>query len=566
MNNRPSISERMQKLRNSFTASIATRMVHTRALIDSLQLEPPPSEAEELTALNQLHHAFHSIKGNAASFGFDEMSDQARIAEAMIIARLETASALDDFNIELLYSICDFIEFSPIATAHVPQLTSPLMRMNEKSPQEKPPHTEQRKLVYLCDDEIEIISDLETQLNSFGYQLRTFTSHDTLDVAISEKMPDAIVMDIVFPDGECAGITWVKTFHHSYGHTIPIIYISGRDDFSARLKAVQSGGSAYCLKPFKPTLLLEALDNLTHHEIREPLKVMIVDDEADIARYHAMILEEAGILTTIVTQPHLVIERLGDFIPDLVLMDLYMPECSGTEMAQLLRQIPGHVSLPIVYLSSETDNRRQFIAMGAGADGFLTKPIDPPMLVQEIQLRGERMRILHSLMVRDSLTGLLNHTTIKNLLDNELNNARRRKSSLCFAMFDIDHFKQVNDTYGHPMGDQVILALSRLLQRRIRGSDAVGRYGGEEFALILTDVDTHNAERICNQLRIDFAQMTYVCDDLEFSCTLSGGLALFPQWRTAHRITDAADKALYRAKHNGRNRIEILTPEADELN
>jgi diguanylate cyclase (GGDEF)-like protein len=219
------------------------------------------------------------------------------------------------------------------------------------------------------------------------------------------------------------------------------------------------------------------------------------------------------------------------------------------------------VSLPIIYVSSETDVERQLKALAVGADGFLTKPIDPARLIAETTLRAERMRILRSLMVRDGLTGLFNHNAIMQFLAVAIANARRCETSLAFAMIDVDHFKAVNDTYGHPTGDQVLMALSRTLRLRLRENDVVGRYGGEEFAVVVNGANAAQAHAVLDDLRKSFAAVTFSAEGREFRCTFSAGVAVFPRFAQAEALTEAADRALYRAKKSGRNRVEIATRE-----
>lgn len=234
-----------------------------------------------------------------------------------------------------------------------------------------------------------------------------------------------------------------------------------------------------------------------------------------------------------------------------------MPSCTGTELTKVIRQVPDHISLPIIYLSGETDRGKQDMAMRTGAEGFLTKPVESPELVAAVAIRAERMRFLRSLMTRDSLTGLFNHTTTTQMLDTTLAMTKRIAGTLCFAMIDIDHFKQVNDTHGHPMGDQVIQALARLLMQRLRHSDVIGRYGGEEFTIILPDISLTGATRLLDELRQAFAQVVFHTTHAELSCHFSAGLASHLQHDTLVTLRTAADQALYEAKRTGRNRICI---------
>ncbi|WP_246237704.1 GGDEF domain-containing response regulator [Caldichromatium japonicum] len=297
------------------------------------------------------------------------------------------------------------------------------------------------------------------------------------------------------------------------------------------------------------------IDRLTSCLVPEPYHILIVDDDPDVAQFYAMILESAGMHTRISATPEQIPSILEGFDADLVLMDLYMPSCSGLELAQVLRQIPGYLSLPIIYVSSETNVRRQFKALEVGADGFITKPVEPERLVTEVSLRPERMRTLRSLMIRDSLTGLFNHNTILQLLKVTLASCQRTGTPLCLAMLDIEHFKSVNDTYGHPIGDQVLMAPGRTLRLRLRESDIIGHYGGEEFTVIMTGVGLGCAKTLIDGLRESFASIAFQADGHVFHCTFSGGLAAFPEQLSASELIKAADRALYYAKRAGRNRV-----------
>jgi diguanylate cyclase (GGDEF)-like protein len=147
----------------------------------------------------------------------------------------------------------------------------------------------------------------------------------------------------------------------------------------------------------------------------------------------------------------------------------------------------------------------------------------------------------------------------------EVARACRHHSALSLVMIDIDHFKQVNDTYGHPTGDRVLKRLARLLQQRLRRSDIIGRYGGEEFAVILPGADGPAAQRVIENLRRHFASVPQVAEQEEFSVTFSAGVAVFPLSTTTDSLTNMADKALYLAKRSGRNRVVLASGVADEV-
>ena len=287
------------------------------------------------------------------------------------------------------------------------------------------------------------------------------------------------------------------------------------------------------------------------------MEIDFVDDSRAQAAHTEMVLNSAGIVTRALTAPLSVMAELAEFQPDLIILDMYMPECLGTELAKVIRQHERHVSVPIIYLSAEDDLDKQLDAMSEGGDDFLTKPIKPRHLIATVRNRAARARSLKARMVRDSLTGLYNHTHTLQLLDDARFRARRDERPLTFAMLDIDHFKRVNDTYGHPMGDRVIKSLALFLKQRLRKTDHIGRYGGEEFAVVLPDTDAESARKVLEEIRQRFAEIHYPAQPHDLSCTFSCGIAELGEEMDIKTLAKQADEALYTAKHGGRNRVEV---------
>lgn len=554
-----SFIERKRKLRLSFLAQFPERLRLARELLSSLT----PGDGH-LERLKQLHLIFHTLKGSGASFGFNSINASAKAAEQMVRETLDRDGEVTPQLIAALTQQLDTLARLDLALDNPNGSDSgPSFAIPARPTVDGYPGERRQRLIYLCDDDPLLARELSAQLDCFGYRVVPFVTLDALREAVMAEPPGAIIMDVIFPEGQHAGPTAIAELNSRIGQSVPTIFISSGDDFSARLRAVQAGGSAYCPKPVKAVEMAEILDLLTNRAPPEPFHILIVDDDPDVAQFHAMALEEAGIIARVVSEPERVPGVLASFDADLVLMDLYMPNCSGIELAQVLRQIPGYLGLPIIYVSSETNVDRQFKALEVGADGFLTKPLEPARLVAEVHLRAERMRTLRSLMIRDSLTGLFNHNTILQLLEVALAGGRRVNNPVSLAMIDVDLFKSVNDTHGHPAGDQVLMALGRTLRLRLRESDLVGRYGGEEFAVILAGLDTEQAKTVIDSLRTSFAAVTFFADGVEFHCTFSAGIATFPAFTNASLLTEAADRALYRAKHAGRNRVmSAETPDA----
>ncbi len=244
-------------------------------------------------------------------------------------------------------------------------------------------------------------------------------------------------------------------------------------------------GSGLSHRQLEASSLLEKVELLTNTAPHDPLRVLIIDDSRTQALYTERVLAGAGMLTRSLTDPIRTMAELADFQPDLIILDLYMPACTGPELAKVIRHSDRYVSVPIIYLSAEDDLDKQLDAMSEGGDDFLTKPFRSRHLITTVRNRAARARHLKARMVRDSLTGLYNHTHILQLLEDCSFRARREQQPLSFAMLDIDHFKKINDRHGHPMGDRVIKSLALFLKQRLRKTDFIGRYGGEEFAIVM---------------------------------------------------------------------------------
>jgi diguanylate cyclase (GGDEF)-like protein len=184
--------------------------------------------------------------------------------------------------------------------------------------------------------------------------------------------------------------------------------------------------------------------------------------------------------------------------------------------------------------------------------------MEPEELVASVSITAERYRQLRRWMTRDSLTALLNHTHIIEELEQEVVRAHQEFRMLSYAMVDIDHFKMVNDQHGHAVGDRVIKCLSRLLRGGMGKPNAVGRYGGEEFAVILSEQTLMRAAQKMDELRQSFSQLTQVgMGGDEFHSTISIGVAQLQDGMSAQQLIDAADHALYQAKAAGRNQVGL---------
>ncbi|MBI9044299.1 MAG: diguanylate cyclase [Anaerolineaceae bacterium] len=418
-----------------------------------------------------------------------------------------------------------------------------------------------KRTIFLLEHDQDQAENLQSQIGYFGYLVEHFLNLEALKKRIKVLLPAALLVDVDFQNINEEDRSKLLEIIGSLSSELSIFYISKNQSATARLMAVRAGGKAYFTKPVDIGVLIDALDQLTVHENPEPIRVLIVEDSIFQASVVSKKLQKADMITDIVTRPKDLVDRLYDFKPDLILLDINMPECTGIELAAIIRQMEDFVSVPIVYHTSEKDRDMRFEAMKLGGDDFLSKDTQTDHLIMAVIARVNRYRKLRSLMTRDSLTGLLNHTAIKGRLVQEVARAKRLNQTLSFVMLDLDKFKLVNDTYGHLSGDKVLKSISRFLTQRLRSTDLIGRYGGEEFALILPDTELAATQQLMEDLRKLFEKIPHNIEKHTFHVTFSCGIACYPDIDDAILLNDTADKALYEAKRLGRNQVFVIQPE-----
>jgi diguanylate cyclase (GGDEF)-like protein len=331
-----------------------------------------------------------------------------------------------------------------------------------------------------------------------------------------------------------------------------LFYVGVSEDMDHMVALLRSGIDVTIPVGEPISSLITQVIDLVEDSEKPNYRVLVVEDSRTTSVAIQRTLREHGIDTLPVTDPSKLLSAIAGFEPDLVLMDMQMPQFDGVEATRVLRQLRAYKSLPIVYLSAELDVGKQMDALRLGGDQFLSKPHNPIVLSAVVKTKIERYRgMLRSTQI-DGLTGLLNHTASKARLDS-LVAMNADSGELSVVMIDIDHFKSINDTHGHPVGDLVIRGLAWLLKGKLRAKDLIGRYGGEEFLVALPGAGPEVALEVIDNIRGAFSALPHVADDSTIYSTFSAGIASLPQFSDATSLTRAADRALLEAKRRGRN-------------
>ncbi|TPQ28854.1 diguanylate cyclase [Methylomonas koyamae] len=261
--------------------------------------------------------------------------------------------------------------------------------------------------------------------------------------------------------------------------------------------------------------------------------------------------------------------------PDLILLDMVMPDFSGQEVIKALKSHKDTQDIPTIFVTAETNFQVEANALEMGAVDFITKPVNPLVLIARVKthlrLRRRELELtalyaeldrknqqLKELSTHDPLTGLYNRVMLFDFIEKQFAYLIRYQSPCSLVMLDLDHFKAINDEYGHSMGDTVLTAIARRLCNRLRNSDLAFRYGGEEFLVILPQAGISQAKELFEQIRQD------IHDDAmgglpQGKVTVSVGITeLSSDGDSVEEATNRADHALYESKHRGRNRVTVF--------
>ncbi|MCU1658356.1 MAG: hypothetical protein JWO57_3012 [Pseudonocardiales bacterium] len=297
--------------------------------------------------------------------------------------------------------------------------------------------------------------------------------------------------------------------------------------------------------------------------------VLIADDSLVVRAVVRSGLEAEGYVVTEAVDGTAALQHCRQQPPDIVLLDIEMPGLDGYEVLAALKADPELVDIPVVFLTSRSGMDDVVAGLRGGAHDYLKKPFEAPELLARVasavhvkklqDALHERNAELDRMSRTDALTGLYNRRHLDDELRRSHEDARRHDAPLCLLLLDIDHFKNVNDTYGHPAGDLVLGAFAQRLREQLRAGDIAGRWGGEEFLIIMPRTDPAGAFEVAERIRTcTGATPVTSVDGHVMKVTVSGGLACGPG-DTADAAVHLADTSLYQAKAAGRNQIVAAT-------
>lgn len=340
----------------------------------------------------------------------------------------------------------------------------------------------------------------------------------------------------------------------------PVVALCPPLSLKERVQISGLGVASVIEKPLALDSLLGSLQNLLSLPVA--CRVLAIDDDPLFLEQLEAFIVPLGTSFTGVTEPEALWSALQSQDPDLLLLDIDMPEIDGLALCRAVRSDPRFQELPVVFITGNLSPEVRREAYEAGGEDYITKSISGAELRIRIAARLRRVRTARR-ADRDGLTGLLSRAPGVKALEHLLKLAERRELPVSLAIIDVDHFKLVNDRFGHPVGDEVLAKLANHLRQSLRGEDVVARWGGEEFVVglfLATKAQAAQRLRIC---LAEWTALTLVAKEGEFHSSFSAGVAQFPHdGRGLDALYAAADRALYEAKKE-RGKVQEFVPQGE---
>ncbi|MFB2921501.1 response regulator [Aerosakkonema funiforme] len=488
----------------------------------------------------------HKLAGSLGMYGFEEASHLAQQIEQLLQPQVHLGQAEAQHLSQFVVLLQQQLQQTPTTEASDElKVESQPQILTKNSPR-----------LLIVEDDTEQAQLLVLEAASWGMQADWACNLSAARVSLTSKPPDLVLLDLSFPDTDETGLTLLKQLSQQ-NPQLPVVVLTRCDTFIDRIEVARLGGCGFLQKPIAPSKVMEIVSQMLHREDTANLKVMVVDDDREMLLSLETLLQPWRLRLTTLNNPLQLWDTLEATAPDLVILDVDMPDASGIELCKVIRNDPKWNSLPVLFISASTDPSTVQRAFDAGGDDYINKPIKGPELVKRIFNRLERIRLLRSFAETDLLTGLANRHSSTQDLERFLYMAKRYCSPFCFGFLDLDYFKHINDRYGHATGDRVLRRLGKLLLQSFRSADVVARWGGEEFAIGMYGVTKQvGAKRLYEILQTLRQQEFVELDGSKFHITFSAGVVQYPDDGTdLQTLYQVADRVLYQAKTSGRNRV-----------
>jgi diguanylate cyclase (GGDEF)-like protein len=441
------------------------------------------------------------------------------------------------------------------APAAAPALQAPI---NAAAPR----RVEPRKVYHLSDGN-PLACEVDQKIEAAGYELTLLDSLAELKEVLAAFAPHLVVVDAPFQDALESIGEMIKSARNRLSHRMALLTFSTSGELSVRLRAMRAGADAFVELPAQSGDVMTRIGELLDAESGDPFRVLIVEDDRSQAIFAESILRKAGMSTCAVTDPLAALDRLEDFKPELILMDLYMPNCDGMELTAIIRERDAFITTPIVFLSGEQNEEKHFEALNAGGDDFLSKPIRPQHLISAVTNRARRARQLgrraKTQNPRDPVTGLYERAYVLDQLNALLAREDPAEHGGGLIYVEIDSAGQVRERVGLIAFDALLNQVGAFIASHIEGKEFATRYGDTSFALLCHGGDEAALKVLAKDLRERTAREVFEHEGKTITVGLSFGICPFAMGLgDASAMLNAAERAMADARAPGQDHIGVF--------
>ncbi|MDZ4811879.1 MAG: EAL domain-containing protein [Pseudomonadota bacterium] len=394
----------------------------------------------------------------------------------------------------------------------------------------------------------ELSTEIQQRLEAAGYLVDTLDTIEELKEMLGAYAPAMIIVDTPFGAALESIGELLRVVRSRSSQKVSLVSFAESADVAVRLRAMRAGTDAFIVLPQANADIISRIFELLDAASSSPFRVLIIEDDRSQALFAESILRKAGMETRAVNDPIAALEELDTFNPELILMDLYMPDCDGMELTTLIREREAFINIPIVFLSGEHDEEKRFDALSAGGDDYLEKPIRPKHLISAVTNRVRRARATarrtQTLNPRDPVTGLLDRSYVLERISELMAQEQGAPSNggVLFLMLDGAH--TIRDRIGLTAFDQLLSQAGAFVAQQVRSQDYAARYGDTSFFILLQDLDEGEMLAFAEKLRQSFSPHLFELGDRTITLALSIGLATFAQnFGDTADLLNAAERA-----------------------
>jgi len=423
----------------------------------------------------------------------------------------------------------------------------------------------ERRKVYHLSDGNPLACEVDQKIEAAGYELTLLDSVNELKEMLAAFAPHLVLVDAPFQDALEPIGDMVKMARARLGRRLNLLTFSESGELPVRLRAMRAGADSFVPLPTQSGDVIARIAELLEAESSDPFRVLIVEDDRSQAIFAESILRKAGMTTNAVTDPLAALDRLETFKPELILMDLYMPNCSGMELTAIIREREAFINTPIVFLSGEQDQDKHFEALNAGGDDFLSKPIRPRHLISAVTNRVRRARAQgrrsQAQNPRDAVTGLYERAHLFDRLNALLAGEEPAAHGGGLLYVEIDGASQIRERVGLTNFEALLSQVGAYIAAHVDPKDLAARYGDTSFVILVHVGAESDLAQLAGELRARTTREVFEHEGKTLTVSLAFGICPFAAGLgDAGAMLNAAERAMSDARAPGQNRIGVFHP------